>query len=161
LWTATEPSYQGQFCQFDGIGFLPTPVQDPLPVWVGGQSRVAARRAARYGQCWHATRTTPDHIASLLPWLRACLDAEGRDPQGILVSLKRRLHFTDLGLDPGSGPFTPDEVVGTADDVLADARRCRDLGIGQLTYDFRTADPDQQIAIIERLANHVVAAFRS
>jgi probable F420-dependent oxidoreductase len=161
LWTQAAPEFRGEYSAFDGIGFLPKPIQDPLPIWVGGQSRVAARRAARYAQCWHATRTTPEHMASLMPWFRECAEAAGRDHREIVVSLKRRLHFTDLGLDPGPDPFTDDEVVGTIDDVVADARRCRELGIGQLTYDFRTPDADEQLAVVERLAESVLDAVHA
>jgi probable F420-dependent oxidoreductase len=161
LWTRERPAFDGEFFRFDGIGFLPKPVQDPLPVWIGGQSRAAARRAARFGQCWHATRATPDQIAALLPYFHECLDAHERDRAEVGVSLKRRLHFTDLGFDPGPEPFTPDEVVGTAAQVAADAIRCRELGITQLTYDFRTAEPDEQLAIVEQLAAEVLPAVRA
>jgi len=160
LWTEDRPAFSGEFCQFDGIGFLPKPVQNPLPIWIGGQSRVAARRAARFAQCWHATRATPDHIVQLMPYFRECAAEAGRDPDEIGVSLKRRLHMTDLGIDPGPASFTPDEVVGTAETVAEDAVRCRDLGITQLTYDFRTSDPDEQLALIEAIAQHVFPAVK-
>ena len=158
LWTQERPTFDGEFCRFDGIGFLPKPVQDPLPIWIGGQSRAAVRRAARFAQCWHATRATPDQVADLLPYLRRCVEAEGRNPDDVAVSLKRRLHFTDLGIDPGPDPFTPDEVVGTTVEVVDDALRCRDLGINQLTYDFRTSDPEEQLRVIDALAEHVLPA---
>ncbi len=161
LWTQPAPEFKGRFSRFDGIGFLPKPIQDPLPIWIGGQSRVAARRAARYAQCWHATRATPEHIAGLLPEFHDLLGEFGRVPGDVMVSLKRRLHLTDVGIDPGPAPFTPDEIVGTIDQVIADAHRCRELGINQLTYDFRTSEPDEQIAIIERLAEHLLPAVRA
>ena len=161
LWSQAAPAFNGRFTTFDGIGFLPKPIQDPLPIWIGGQSRAAARRAARYAQCWHATRATPEQIAALIPEFRQQVRAAGREPGEVMISLKRRLHLTDLGLDPGPDPFLPEEVVGTIDDVIADARRCRELGIEQLTYDFRTFEPDEQIAVIERLGEYLIPAVGS
>lgn len=161
LWTEAEPRFQGNYTRFDGIGFLPKPIQRPLPIWIGGDSRAAVRRSARYGQCWHATRAAPEYVARMMPYLRDCARAENRDPREIGISLKRRLHFTDLDLNAASGqvPFSAEEIAGTADEVVADALRCRDLGITQLTYDFRTADPDEQLATIERLASYVLTAL--
>ena len=161
LWTQERPTFDGEFCRFEGIGFLPKPIQDPLPIWIGGQSRAAARRAARFAQCWHATRATPDQVAALLPYFWDCVEGEGRDPADVGISLKRRLHFTDLGIAPGPDPFTPDEVVGTAAEVVDDAIRCGELGITQLTYDFRTSDPDEQLRIVDALAEHVLPVARS
>jgi len=57
LWTSPEPSFQGRYVQFDNIVFEPKPVQKPHPpIFVGGNSRPAMRRAANLGDGW-------------LPWL--------------------------------------------------------------------------------------------
>ena len=47
-------------------------------------------------------------------------------------------------------------LIGTTQEVIDDARRCRDLGIEQLTYDFRTGQPAEMLAIIEHLATAVI-----
>ena len=67
LWTEAEPEFQGKYYQFDGISFYPKPIQNPLPIWVGGHTRRALRRTVRYGDCWHTTRQTPDFVAQHLP----------------------------------------------------------------------------------------------
>jgi hypothetical protein len=75
-----------------------------------------------------------------------------------MVSLKRSLHITDIGL-PGAAAFrSGNAVVGTTQEVIDDARRCQDTGVQQLTYDFRTDDLAAQIAIMERLAERVMPA---
>jgi alkanesulfonate monooxygenase SsuD/methylene tetrahydromethanopterin reductase-like flavin-dependent oxidoreductase (luciferase family) len=49
LWTAERPSFRGQFFCIDGLAFEPKPFQSPRPpIYVGGNSRPALRRAARY-----------------------------------------------------------------------------------------------------------------
>ena len=49
LWTSDAPAYHGTYVDFDGIAFAPRPVQQPHPpIWIGGNSRAAMRRAARH-----------------------------------------------------------------------------------------------------------------
>ena len=87
LWTEAEPEFHGKYYQFDGISFYPKPVQKPhVPIWVGGHTRRALRRTARYGDCWHTTRQTPDFVARNLPSLRQETERAGRDPAGSVIS---------------------------------------------------------------------------
>ncbi|MCH8894510.1 MAG: TIGR03619 family F420-dependent LLM class oxidoreductase, partial [Chloroflexi bacterium] len=61
LWSQPNPEYHGKYYNIDGIQFEPKPVQQPgIPIWVGGHTKAALRRTARYGSCWHTTRQTPD-----------------------------------------------------------------------------------------------------
>jgi alkanesulfonate monooxygenase SsuD/methylene tetrahydromethanopterin reductase-like flavin-dependent oxidoreductase (luciferase family) len=158
LWTAEHPEFHGKYYQFDGIQFSPKPLQQPLPIWVGGHSKRAIRRAVVYGQCWHPTRQTPEFVAAHLPYLRQEAERAGRDAHNIMVSLKRSLHLTDIGL-PGEAAFrSGNAVIGTTQEVIDDARRCQDIGVQQLTYDFRTDDLAAQMAVMERLAERVMPA---
>ena len=60
LWTSQNPSFQGQYCQFDDLDFLPKPVQQPHPpIWVGGESRRALQRTARYANGWYPIAANP------------------------------------------------------------------------------------------------------
>ena len=54
LWTSDNPTFSGKYCSFSNIIFLPKPVQKPaIPIWIGGHSKQAIRRAARLGDGWH------------------------------------------------------------------------------------------------------------
>lgn len=161
LWTADEPEYHGEFYDYDGIYFFPKPMQKPhIPIWVGGHTRRALRRTAKYGNAWHTTRQTPEFVARHLPYLRAQTAAAGRDPADVTISLKRSLHITDAGAaSNGGGGGTPTGagVSGSARQVADDVKKCAELGIQQLTYDFTTADIDDCIRIMERFADKVAA----
>ncbi len=158
LWTAESPEFHGSFYDFDGIKFAPKPVQKPrIPIWVGGHSRRAVRRAVKYGDAWHPTRQTPEYVAEMLPYLRRVSEEHGRDADQITISLKRSLHFTDMGFGEGSGARSGGALVATTQEVADDTRRCADLGIHQLTFDFRTRDVDQCIITMERFAERVAA----
>ena len=157
LWTEPNPEFHGKFYNIDGIQFYPKPVQKPhLPIWVGGHTRRALRRTAKYGDCWHTTRQTPDFVAQNLPYLREQTEKAGRDPASISISLKRSLHFTDLGAAEGSSTRTGGVVIGTTQEVIDDVHYCRELGIDQLTYDFRVEGTDACIKVMELLADQVL-----
>ena len=100
LWTQPYPEFHGRFYNIEGIQFYPKPVQKPhIPIWVGGHTGRALRRTAKYGDCWHTTRQTPEFVADHIPRLRRYVDQADRDPDSISVSLKRSLHFTDMGME--------------------------------------------------------------
>ena len=161
LWTESDPEYHGKYFDIEGIQFYPKPVQQPhIPIWVGGHSRAALRRTARYGNCWHTTRQTPDFVAENLPYLREQTERAGRDPSSISVSLKRSLHFTDLGMEEGRAVPTGGVLIAPTRDVIDDVYYCRELGIDQLTYDFRVEGIDACIGVMEHLAAEVLPVAR-
>jgi len=60
LWTKDDPKFEGQYVNFSDITFLPKPVQKPYPpIWIGGQSKPAIRRAASLGDAWHPVGAIP------------------------------------------------------------------------------------------------------
>jgi probable F420-dependent oxidoreductase len=57
LWESDEPRFDGTYVQFDDVVFDPKPVQQPLPLWLGGHSKAAMRRIARFGDGWYSSMT--------------------------------------------------------------------------------------------------------
>ncbi|HPG24050.1 MAG: TIGR03619 family F420-dependent LLM class oxidoreductase [Spirochaetaceae bacterium] len=60
-------------------------VSGPLPIYVGGDSPVAMRRAARLGDGWIARAPSVDDVIALVPRMRGVLAREGRDFAGFDV----------------------------------------------------------------------------
>ena len=52
IWTKSKPEYHGEIVDFPPMMTWPKPVQNPLPIIVGGAFPHAARRAVRYGNGW-------------------------------------------------------------------------------------------------------------
>jgi probable F420-dependent oxidoreductase len=52
LWTEPSLTYNGRYHTVTGAGLAPLPVQRPIPVWFGGQSEPAYRRAGRLADGW-------------------------------------------------------------------------------------------------------------
>jgi probable F420-dependent oxidoreductase len=60
LWTTAPASFKGERYAFDGVVMEPHPLQTPYPpIWVGGRSEAALRRAARFGDAWFAYFVSP------------------------------------------------------------------------------------------------------
>jgi probable F420-dependent oxidoreductase len=145
LWTSDHPSFEGKYCQFSNISFLPKPVQKPHPpIWVGGESRRAMRRTAELGNGWYPIASNPqfpmgepEQLAAGLKRLAAYTKEAGRDPAEIEIIY--RTHDYQLNKDGGTltsstGARRP--FVGTADDIAADIRRYEAMGVGYLVLDF-------------------------
>lgn len=80
LWTEANPAFEGRFVSFKDVGFAPKPVQKPhLPVWIGGDSDGALRRAARFGSGWFCSfRTTPEDIPARIDFIKSQPDWRDR-----------------------------------------------------------------------------------
>ncbi|MDP6496408.1 MAG: LLM class F420-dependent oxidoreductase [SAR202 cluster bacterium] len=158
LWTKDDPKFEGKYVNFSDITFLPKPVQKPYPpIWIGGQSKPAIRRAARLGNCWHpvgaipAAPLEPEELAENLVFLHQYAERAGRDPSEIQVSVKAPLY------DSGSSGGTRRRFSGSADEVRQDVQIYADVGVTHLIFDFRTADPHQTEDRMAQFAEEVMA----
>jgi probable F420-dependent oxidoreductase len=64
LWTGEVVEHHGPRFQVDGLRIEPTPVQDPLEVWLGGRAPSELRRVGRMGDGWLPSFSTPDEVAA-------------------------------------------------------------------------------------------------
>ena len=159
LWTKDNPKFEGKYVNFSDITFLPKPVQKPYPpIWIGGQSKPAIRRAAQIGDCWHpvgaipAAPLEPEELAENLVLLRDYAEKAGRDPSKIQVSVKAPLY--DAG--DSSGPRR--RFSGSPYEVRQDVQTYSDVGVTHLIFDFRTANPHQTEDRMAQFADEVMAA---
>jgi probable F420-dependent oxidoreductase len=155
LWTTSPASFAGEFYQFTDVQCLPLPVQKPHPpIWIGGHSRAALRRAARLGDGWHpvganpAVPLGPDDLRASLDELARLTDAQGRDPKTLTISYKAPVYDTDK---PIAGrdrrPFA-----GSVEQIHEDIDAFGQLGVSELIFDFRSERLDQSLERMERFA---------
>ena len=78
LWRNPVIDFRGDHHRVDRAGILPLP-RPNLPIWFGGFSEVAVRRAARLGDGF-IFGTTPTRMRALLATLHEHLREEGREP---------------------------------------------------------------------------------
>jgi probable F420-dependent oxidoreductase len=81
LWTSEEPYYAGEHFRIEGLAFEPKPIQQPRPpIHVGGNSKPALRRAARF-EGWQPNPTNflPADVPPLLDYIRSQESFTGKD----------------------------------------------------------------------------------
>lgn len=76
LMSGEDVEHHGRFYDFDWLHMLPAPTR-PVPIYVGGESDPALRRAAR-NDGWIGTAYTDEELAAILGRLAAARRAEGR-----------------------------------------------------------------------------------
>ena len=159
LWTSDNPTFEGNYCRISDIDFLPKPVQKPHPpIWVGGQSRRAIRRAAELGYGWHpvgaipAAPLEPEELAQDLATLQRYAERAGRDPSEIEVAMKAPLY--DRGATAGGARR---RFSGEVEQVLQDVQTYADIGVSHIIFDARGSDLNQTLERMAWLAEEVIS----
>lgn len=96
LWSERVIEHHGEFVSFEPVAFEPKPVQERLPIFVGGESAAALRRAARSGDGWLGMEHSPDSAARQVTRLRRFADKAGRDPSAIEATVLVRVPQRDV-----------------------------------------------------------------
>jgi probable F420-dependent oxidoreductase len=158
LWTNDNPTFQGKYCNFSNIVFLPKPVQKPaIPIWIGGHSKQAIRRAARLGDGWHpiggvpTIPLEPEGIAADMSMLREYAENAGRDPKQIRVALKGSLFDREMQITPGKRR----RFIGSTEEVASDIRAYRDAGVDTMIFDVRRPNITETLERMEWMAKDV------
>ncbi len=140
----------------DGFGVRPRPVQTPRPpIWIGGSSPAAIRRAGRFGDGWLPQGpSTPAQIASLN---EARSTAQRLDRPMMIGHITPFLYIGTPSWDVGEGTISgsPESI---ADQVLGGTAQ----GVNQLQVRFRARSCDElvdQLAIFGASVAPLVAAI--
>jgi probable F420-dependent oxidoreductase len=78
LWTEDSVAHEGPHFPFAEVAFEPKPVQRPIPIYVGGESAPALRRAGRLGDGWIGMGHTPESAAAIVATIRTHREQAGR-----------------------------------------------------------------------------------
>lgn len=94
LWSGEPATLAGEHVQLDGavLDVVPEP---RIPIWVGGRSAPAQRRAARFGDAWMPFVITPERFAEGWSSVRSQAEALGRDPSTITPALQLWCMYDD------------------------------------------------------------------
>lgn len=79
LWTEDLVDYRGRFHDMRGVSIVPSPVQRPIPIWLGGASEAVIRRAAELADGWMPILVPDAQAEEKLGLLHAELARHGRD----------------------------------------------------------------------------------
>ena len=93
VWTQDPVTFATRHvpAEITDMTMTPLPVA-PIPLWIGGSSDAALRRAIRLADGWHGSRETPEQTAPIVQRLRA--DRPDRD---FTISMRVNWNGHDLG----------------------------------------------------------------
>lgn len=125
-WSGEPFSYEGRHFSARDVVALPRPVQDPIPIWIGGNSKLTRRRVAERGQGWmpmsggaqlSATARTPSlggigELGEAVTQLREAAAANGR---GDAIDVLYSYH--------GEGLHTPEVEADRHREALAEVEK--------------------------------------
>jgi|KBSSwiStaDraftv2_1062776.scaffolds.fasta_scaffold16512_3 probable F420-dependent oxidoreductase len=96
-WTQDSPEFHGKFFDFSGIKFAPKPRQKPYPpIWFGGNSPSALKRAVEHGDGWHAVWETPEEVNEKARTLRDLCTNAGKNFADfpLTINVNNRVPYT-------------------------------------------------------------------
>ncbi len=147
LWSAATEPFNGRFHTIDDFVFEPLPPQGAgLPIWVGGGSAAATRRAAWLGDGYQSSAIGPDAFARRVAALRESAADAGKP----LPTLSARVRVR-LGEGTGAGYA----MRGSPADVAAQVRAFAELGVTHLVLAFGPTDAEGVIKAAEAFAREV------
>ncbi len=160
LWSPGPVEHHGRWYDFGPVRNDPLPLQKPHPpIWVGGHSKAAIRRAARLGDGWHPLGTVetaelrPPAFRSALDELKRQAEAAGRDASDIAISFVARLRETPAPISANDRmPFS-----GSAEQIADDVVTYRGLGVSHLSFDFRRPDLTETLDRMQWFAERVIS----
>ncbi len=150
-WASERASHHGRFFSFDEISIAPLPARHSIPVWIGGHTPSAFRRVAALGDGWHAAfPSSLDALEQGIGQLREECARQGRRFDELTLSVR-------AGLSIRSTPAGPDRkpLLGSPDQIAADLRRFRDLGVSTVLFETRLRDLDDLVGIYETFAREI------
>jgi probable F420-dependent oxidoreductase len=158
-WANETLAYSGAHVAFSALRTGPPPAPaGGIPLWVGGDGRVAMRRAARLGAAWHPLRPRVGWLRDrAIPALARIAEDLEQPPPSVIPRIFLRIESTPLS--------ESDRVAGhgTREQIRRDLEDLAELGIEDVlldTYDeFTPGDGDDHMRhqrVYQRFAEEIV-----
>jgi probable F420-dependent oxidoreductase len=160
LWTSDDPSFDGEYASFSNIAFAPKPVQQPHPpLWIGGESPPALRRAGQLGDAWYPICSNPqfpvgtlEQFADYQARVRRHAERAARDSDEL-----------DFAYSVNWFDDTQEQIVegerriltGSPTQVAADIDALEDLGVNHLMLNFQGSDLEETFDLLARFTEGV------
>lgn len=184
LFGTARSTFDGEYVRFADVETFPKPVQDPLPIYSGGNVDGSLRRAAELCDGWLPAKLGPDEITAKRAELDEYARAAGRDPATITTALqsvvclgdtpeKARETFLNSSFDlfrtslkntmtkgVDLDAYLERNLVGTPDEVCAKVAAFEKAGVEHLTALLFVGNTvDEMRDQIRAFARYVIPAF--
>ncbi|EFL32889.1 luciferase [Streptomyces viridochromogenes DSM 40736] len=148
------PEHHGKLYDFEGLGQRPRPVQERVPLWVGGSSPAAVRRAALKGDGWLPQGDPRDRLPEQIARIAEIREREGVHGGFTVGAITEPLYVGPPRWDVGRGTLT-----GGPQELAESLRAYRAMGVHQIQVRFRSRSrselTDQMAAFGAEVAPHL------
>ncbi len=187
LFKERVANWQGTYYRFRDVEMFPKPLQDPLPIYVGGNNENAVRRAALYAQGWMGAGMPPEQMRKHVERLREIAVKNGRDPDRIdiapqhvacidqtheaaLQRFRKSQMYKHLVSLSGSTlkdqvqagvKFEEMDLIGTREEIIERIEGLRQVGVTHISGILFTADSVGELKDqVQAFAEQVMPHFR-
>lgn len=159
-WTTDPVAFAGDYLRVEDVHLLPKPRQaGGIPVWIGGHTPAALRRAGTLGDGWHPlglrppAGLAPDEYAARAKEVRRWAQQAGRNPDDVALTFRAPMEVRPrrARAPGGDRPL----LQGTADEVAADLRRYQAAGVSHVVFDHIRPDLRAVLDNMARFAEDV------
>jgi probable F420-dependent oxidoreductase len=158
LWTSPDPRFEGEYVRFSDVLFAPRPAQPSgPPIWVGGSSPAALRRAARLCDGWQPVGATPEAAAA---GLRTIRELAGERPVVGAVRLRTAVGRMLSGTRGADGRAQA-ALSGSADEIGEGIRAYESAGVSHMLCAFVADELSEYLGQMRQFADSVMASAAS
>ncbi len=160
LWTNEDPEYHSRRWNIQDLKFSPKPLQKPhIPLWVGGSSPGALKRAATLGDGWHPSGVSPEDFSIGRREVRDLAAAAGRDPDSLTMSA--RVEVEAHGAPSSDRAAGRSRISGTdLDQMISGIDAYQTAGVEHIVLALNTGDVARIRELMQDIAQRVIPQFR-
>jgi probable F420-dependent oxidoreductase len=185
LFAQRRAAYQGDYVAFSELESFPKPVQQPLPIYLSGNSTGAIERAATSADGWILASASPSRTLEARQQLHTAAATAGRDPKELALCVQawvgigeteqaartrllssqhlqrvRRL-YPDRDEATLADAFARDDLLGTPDQIRERIVAYADAGVDHLGLIFLASDFTDLQAGVDLFGTQVLPSFRT
>jgi probable F420-dependent oxidoreductase len=158
LWTEEVADFTGTYVNFSDMVCSPHPVQKAgPPIYIGGNSKAAMRRAARIGDGWHPWTVSPEDLPACIEYIYEQPELRDNPRPFEIIMPMARLNVDDVTHKELGETHFPTST----EEVLDEIGNLRDLGsTGILTYFAPTSSLEEYLDRIAWFAEEIMPQYR-
>ena len=159
IWRDEHVTFHGEYYHMDDIAFSPKPYQKPrIPIWIGGEGKLAQRRAGFYGDAWfpYFVRITPAELAARFEYVRSIARDAGRSPDELTFACCLPIELTSQDVQQEE-----DYLKGSIEQVTDRLKIFQKVGVTHIGLQFMIPHYPERQEQIERFAKEALPALRS
>jgi len=157
LYTSESPAFNGNYFNISDISFNPKPLQKPHPpIWVGGSSKNALKRAVKYGNGWHAVGYTPQEIKDKKEELKDLFAEYNKTDNNFIISVRKNLQITSREVSEEK-----ETLRGNTEKISNGIDAYKNAGVNYLVFQILSSDLEGVIGTMRTFSKEVIIKSES